>query len=125
MEKRVGDWIECADIQMTGEKVKISVKLADQFDRLADQWELATSVLSSPLQKAKHPAYQKIIEMGPPVLPLILQRMKVKGGHRFWALSQIAKANPVPESRGNIAEMRDAWLKWGREHGKLRGAFIQ
>jgi hypothetical protein len=103
---------------MIAEKIKIPASVVSRFDRLADEWELATSLLSSPIEKARHPTYQKIVKMGPRILPLILQRMKVKGGQWFWALGQIAKANPVPESaRGNISKMRNAWLKWGKEHG--------
>ncbi|HWE01026.1 MAG TPA: hypothetical protein VG326_01360 [Tepidisphaeraceae bacterium] len=103
---------------MTGEKVKTPPHIADQFDRLADQWALATSILSSPTQKAMHPAYREIVAMGLPALPMILQRMEHCGGHWFWALSEITGENPIPISaHGRIAEMREAWLKWGRERG--------
>jgi hypothetical protein len=87
-----------------------------EFNVLAEQWERETSHLSSPSRKAVHPAYQAIIRMGADVVPLILQRMKKRGGHWFWALSALTGENPIPKtSHGAISEMRDAWLAWGRE----------
>jgi hypothetical protein len=88
------------------------------FGILADRWERETSLLSSPTAKSAHPDYRRIIELGPNVVPMILQRMSKKGGHWFWALSAITKANPVSlANRGNIPAMRKAWLKWGKAHG--------
>lgn len=89
-----------------------------KFNSLADRWERETSSLSSPARKAAHPAYQEIIKMGPSAVPLILNRMKSKGGHWFWALSKLTGESPIPrESHGRISEVRKAWLQWGRERG--------
>jgi len=65
-----------------------------------------------------HPAYQQIIGLGPPALPLILAELDRELDHWFWALKAISGEDPVPiESRGNMREMANAWLKWGREKG--------
>jgi hypothetical protein len=92
--------------------------LLDKFEKLADEWESETSLLSSPSSKAAHPAYQAIIQMGSAAVGFILQRMKNRGGHWFWALSALTGAHPIPKkSHGIISEMREAWLTWGRERG--------
>lgn len=96
--------------------------LEKQFTSLADQWERETSPLSSPTRKAAHPAYREIVNLGKAapelVAPLILRRMKRRGGHWFWALSEITRDNPIPpEAHGNVAAMREAWLQWGSERG--------
>jgi uncharacterized membrane protein YhaH (DUF805 family) len=58
--------------------------------------------------------------MGEEAIPLILRRMRDRGGHWFWALSLLAQVDPVPqESRGKIAAMRSAWIQWGYKRGYL------
>jgi hypothetical protein len=89
-----------------------------EFQRLADQWREETRFLSVTKRMAEHPAYQKIIAMGPKVVPLILAEMERRPGHWFQALRELTGANPIPpESRGKLQEMVDAWIKWGREQG--------
>jgi len=65
-----------------------------------------------------HPAYQQIIGMGNPVVPLLLSELETTPDHWFWALNAITGADPVPEAdRGIMEKMTKAWLKWGAEHG--------
>ena len=90
----------------------------ERFLKLADQWEYETVLLSSTDQITEHPAYQEIVGMGEPVVPLILDRMKSQGGHWFHALHDITGANPVsPDDRGNITAMQEAWLNWAALNG--------
>jgi hypothetical protein len=92
--------------------------LFDLFDRLANKWDRETENMSSPVQMAEHIAYQQIIAIGEDAIPLILRRMRDYGGHWFWALAFLTNSDPIPpESRGKIAEMSAAWLRWGYEHG--------
>ena len=88
------------------------------FERLADEWESETILLSSSDQAADHPAHHAIIDMGEPVVPLILARMRSQGGHWFHALQAITGANPIkPSERGNIPAMQAAWQEWGKLNG--------
>ena len=88
------------------------------FDRLADEWEFETALLSFSDQAADHPAHHAIIGMGEPVVPLILARMQSQGGHWFHALQAITGANPIkPSERGNIPAMQAAWQEWGKLNG--------
>jgi hypothetical protein len=95
-------------------------KLRERFNRLVAQWRDETQILSSTTSKAMHPAYQQIIGLGPEALPLILKELSERPSHWFWALKSITGEDPVPPAdAGNIRQMAQAWLRWGREHGYL------
>jgi hypothetical protein len=93
---------------------------AFRFLNLKQEWEADTAMLSSVTEIAMHPAYQQIIGMGPLAIPYILNEMKVRTGHWFWALKSITGEDPVPlGSRGKIAEMTKVWVSWGEKQGYL------
>lgn len=88
-----------------------------EFDHLADEWHRETIGLSLISRKCSHPAYQQIIGMGKPVIPLILRELKRRPDHWFWALRALTRENPVQEQdAGRMDRMADAWLNWGRLH---------
>jgi hypothetical protein len=93
-------------------------RLAAMFEQLAIQWRDETRFSSSTTEIATHPAYQRIIGLGPSAIPLILAELKKKPEHWFWALGALTGENPVPaEDVGRLPAMSAAWLKWGRENG--------
>jgi hypothetical protein len=62
--------------------------------------------------------YQRIIGMGMPAVPLILDELRRQPDQWFWALEAITEENPVPpEAAGIVAEMARAWIEWGERHG--------
>src|SRR5258708_2495878 len=74
------------------------------FNSLVKEWSEETSFLSSLHKKAMHPAYQRIIQMGKPVLPLIFADLSRRQVLWFWALNAITGEDPVPENAaGNDA----------------------
>ena len=90
----------------------------ERFQRLADQWEYETVLLSTSDQATEHSAYQSIVSMGEPAVPLILERMQSQGGHWFHALHDITHADPVkPADRGNVEAMQASWQEWGERNG--------
>jgi hypothetical protein len=94
--------------------------LEHRFQALADQWRKEAVLLSSVVEMAMHPAYQQIIGLGSAAIPLILDEMRARPGHWFWALRAISGEDPThPEHRGNLRAMADAWLGSGRERGYL------
>ena len=98
--------------------MKIQPPDTGQFEKLANQWEKETALLSNSSRSAEHPAYQEIISMGQPAVPLILKRMQSQGGHWFQALRQITGSDPVnPKDRGDVAAMQKPWLDWGKRDG--------
>jgi hypothetical protein len=97
------------------------LRLRQKFDGLVQQWHEDTLPLSDVSKKVVHPAYQEIIGMGEPAIPLILHEMERRPGHWFWALRAITGESPVPpEDAGNVPKMTQAWLAWGRERGYIR-----
>src|SRR5436309_15549865 len=79
---------------------------ADQFRALAAQWKAETAFLSSTSAMAAHPAYQAIIALGPPVVPLLLQDLQREPAHWFEALKAITGEDPVaPQDWGRIPAM--------------------
>lgn len=92
--------------------------LEQKFHDLTSRWRRETALCSSVTAMAMHPAYQQIIGMGTPALPLIFQELQREPDHCFWALGAITGENPVPEENaGDLDAMTDAWLSWGITHG--------
>ena len=104
--------------ESVAEVVDIEPAARERFEALADWWEEETFFLSNSERINAHPAHQEIINMGEPVVPLILQRMRSHGGHWFEALQQITGADPIsPADYGKIAAMQNSWLQWGERNG--------
>src|SRR6266540_3625363 len=81
------------------------------FRRLAAVWLTETAYVSSTTDMVAHPAFQEIVAMGPPVVPLLLRELERGTGHWHRALGRITGVSPVPpEGRGNIAQVKEAWL---------------
>jgi hypothetical protein len=94
--------------------------LEKEFSRLAAEWKEQSLYMSSPLDMAELPAYQAIIAMGRPAVPLILDDLRRGPDHWFMALGRITGASPVPrEDYGRVDLMAEAWIRWGRENGYL------
>jgi hypothetical protein len=90
-----------------------------EFRALARQWIDGCAFLSSTSAMVAHPAYQAIIDLGTPVVPLLLRELEKEPVHWFEALKAITGQDPVPaKDWGNIPAMASAWLEWGRS-GKL------
>ena len=101
-----------------GDAVDVEPADRERFRQLADRWEEETIFLSNSERKNAHPAHQEIINLGESATPLILERMRMQGGHWFEALQQITGEDPVsPADYGNIAAMQNSWLQWGADHG--------
>ncbi|MEK6336813.1 MAG: hypothetical protein AABM67_17950 [Acidobacteriota bacterium] len=87
-----------------------------RFQSLADQWRKDTAHLSSVTKQVMHPSYQRIIGLGPAVLPILLQELRKESGYWFWALNAITGEDPIrPEDLGDVPRMTEAWLNWGKQ----------
>lgn len=92
--------------------------LETTFSELTEKWRKETQMMSSITKKSKHPAYQEIISMGTPVLPLILRELKRQPDHWFWALVAISEENPV-SAESNFDRAVETWLEWGKNRGLI------
>ena len=89
-----------------------------KFRRLADQWLRETEHASSFKQACMRPSYQRIIGMGPAVVPYLLRELERNPDHWFWALNAITEEDPA-RAEDSLDGAKEAWLWWGREKGYL------
>ena len=92
--------------------------LAD-FHRWAAAWKRDTGHLSIEGEIASHEAYQNIIAMGAPAIPLILEDLITEPDFWFIALHEITGDFPEfqEEDEGNIDALSRAWIEWGKIRG--------
>ena len=93
-------------------------RLRPEFSILADQWRSNTRHLSLVSKKITDPAYLRIIGMGRPALPLLLEALRDKPSHWFAALRAVANTDPAGLA-ANPSEARKAWLDWGKSEGYI------
>jgi len=94
--------------------------IATRFADLAETWKEERGPSSSLTEIVLQPAYQRIIGLGPRVVPSILAEMSVSPDHWFWALTAITGSNPIPEeAAGDLTAMTNAWLDWGKQEGLI------
>jgi hypothetical protein len=93
--------------------------LEEQFQTLLGRWRAETAHLSSSTRITGHPAYQEIIALGPPALPLLFRELeRTQDGHLSRALTAITRAHPIPaEDRGKIRKIAATWLHWAKKNG--------
>ena len=107
-----------AFLEPSAGRPSIEPSLAQKFQMLANEWRNETRHLSLMSDIVLNSAYQQIVGMGTPAIPLLLQELKKQPDHWFWALRSITGENPIsPNDRGRLAKMAEAWLQWGRERG--------
>lgn len=120
---RVAILIDFALERTRRKKSKVSDSPSDalrgEFGALVDRWRKETRFSSSSEEKILHEAYQSIIALGKPAVPLVLQELEARRGHWSWALRFMTGSDPVPEG-ANIEAARAAWLEWGRKEGLLK-----
>src|SRR6476469_1264767 len=97
---------------------KIYPEIVDKFYALASDWEKDVAGLSSTAQMSQNPAYQEIISMGTPIVPLLLSKLKESPIDWLLALSAITGENPIkPEQMGRVKQRGSAWIDWRRNQG--------
>ncbi len=91
-------------------------ELERTFHANAEKWRKETGMFASIAQRAMHPSYLRIIGLGRQAIPLLLEELRERPDHWFWALRAVAGEDPVVAG-SDFDEAVEAWLRWGREHG--------
>ena len=92
-------------------------ELREQFEALAADWKERSGYLSDARRMAMLEPYQRIIGLGRPAVPLILEELQREPNFWFWALEAITGEDPVPpDANGVVDRMVEAWLEWGRRN---------
>ncbi|MDE2687317.1 MAG: hypothetical protein OXI16_07460 [Chloroflexota bacterium] len=99
--------------------MRFEIGIEDAFQRCAAAWKRDTGHLSVEGEIATHEAYQSIISMGAPAIPLILEDLRQEPHHWFIALGELTGESPeLPEEDyGSIDALSDAWVEWGKSKG--------
>ena len=92
-------------------------RVVEQFQKLNRTWKDETLFSSDVSEIFNNNAYRSIINLGPMVLPLIIDDLKENNSHWFYALEAITGENPISEdNRGKISLMKQDWLKWAESN---------
>jgi len=89
--------------------------LHQEFRKLCTEWRDQTGHFSSIERKVLHPAYQRIIGLGRPAVPLVLEELRDRRGLWFWALHHMTGEDPAAQAK-TIDEARSLWLSWGKKN---------
>lgn len=90
--------------------------LSARFRRLKREWQSETAGTSILSRRFRHHAYRKIIAMGIPAVPFLLDEVKNRTDWWFMALRSITREDPTHPGDSYDAA-RDAWLRWGEVKG--------
>jgi hypothetical protein len=112
-----GAWLAQSAVQYVIRRQDID-RLAELFASLVETWTTETMFVSAGSAIVLHPAYQRIVGLGYPVVPLILRELQERPSHWFSALTAITGEDPA-DSNADFNGRVQAWLAWGRERGYL------
>ena len=84
-----------------------------RFDELAAVWAGETACYSFKPQIIGHPAYRALLELGPDILPLVIEELRTPSRRWFYLLRALTGESPVPpEAAGDVPAMAEAWVAW-------------
>lgn len=86
------------------------------FRELAAEWHTRTGIDSNIQRKVLDRAYQRIIGLGPQVVPYILDDLALAPDHWFWALTALV-GQDMAAGQVSVRSAAEAWLAWGRDVG--------
>lgn len=101
-----------------------------EFDKLSEEAEAMSGFYSGLFPnfwtsediKVNTSWYKKILNLGEPIIPFLLEKLNTDKGH-IWlpALNILTNHNPVPESHTNKCELIiEDWKNWGKENGYIK-----
>lgn len=93
-----------------------------EFEKLATNWENETAMMSLVSQQLNHPDYLRIIKMGRPVVPLILERLPQRPHAWLTALEILTDENPAAGAE-SVQDAVARWTRWGKEHAVAQPSF--
>jgi hypothetical protein len=95
-----------------------SSRVQEIFISAVSIWREETAIESSASRIVSHPAYQRIIGLGPQAVPLILEDLRDFKGLWFPALVAITGIDPA-EGIETSSGARQAWIRWGVSRGLI------
>jgi len=96
------------------------IEVANVFSELTEEWRESTAVESNLERIVLNSAYQRIIGLGPQVVPHILKDLDETQDHWFWALMAIVGEDKAA-GQTSVGAAVEALLSWGRSAGIFDG----
>lgn len=94
-------------------------QLKSRFDLYNSIWQNETMFSSSISEITNNSAYRSIIKLGEDIIPFIIQDLKSKDNHWFYALEALTGQNPIKmENRGVVTLMKSDWLDWADKNNQ-------
>ena len=93
--------------------------LALRFNALVQRWKEDTAHYSVVARRFQHESYKQILELGPDVVPFILEELRQNPDRWFSALAQLTGANPAEHAK-TFYEAVDRWIAWGIQNDYLK-----
>jgi hypothetical protein len=91
------------------------------FNRLYTQWR-EREKFNSFIGASSDTGYEEMVQLGPAVVPYMIDRLKREAAHLFVALNRITGVDPVKkEHAGNTKKMAEDWIQWWEETGRAAG----
>jgi len=89
-------------------------RMRSDFKALASRWVEETGIYSLSHQINAHPAYRAIIDLGPGIVPLVIEELRGPSPRQWMhVLRELTGADPVPAgTAGNLSLLTAAWLSW-------------
>lgn len=118
----ISHWLLTSLVSTATTSIALDVAtIEEKFAALANRWHDETDFLSSPSRIINNSSYLKILSIGKRVIPMILEDLRGRGGLWYPALRILSEEDPVPiEARGDVEQMKKAWLQWGRDRGYIK-----
>jgi hypothetical protein len=113
------NWITIPNNIEFAENIKeANPAIAKKFNELTIKWKKETAGLSSIPSIVMNRNYQKIIALGPTVVPLILSELEKEKRDWLWALEMLVddEDNPItPEVENSFIKSVQTWIAWGKK----------
>ena len=96
------------------ENIHNQLEVAAQFEAYYKQWKAETVFESNGRKILENAHYQKIINMGEAVVPLILEKYIQANDHWSYALRNITGISLNEAThQGDLEAIRTDWIEWG------------
>jgi hypothetical protein len=101
------------------ERREAAMELRAEFDALADEWERHRQKIwysSNIRDYLDHPAVRKLVGLGRPAIPLIIERYKKDQLPWGFVLQEITGVKIIEDpNRFNPDEVKRRWVEWWEE----------
>ncbi len=90
-----------------------------RFNELSANWKKATWHFSLERQQIAHRTFHKILTMGDPAIPFILEDIQKEPIQGWFYALELLSGEDHQTARLSLDGLVDYWVKWGKEKGYI------